>query len=80
MVLAKSEHLLGVIDFWIDTFDIDGIRLDCADCLEFSFMEEMRKRTREKKEDFWLMGEVIHGDYSRYIQDGKKMISQCYKL
>ena len=71
---AVREYLLGVIDFWIDTFDIDGIRLDCADCLEFSFMEEMRKRTREKKEDFWLMGEVIHGDYSRYIQDGQKML------
>ena len=65
---------LGVIDFWIDTFDIDGIRLDCADCLEFSFMEEMRRRTGEKKADFWLMGEVIHGDYSRYIQDGQKML------
>ena len=71
---AVREYLLGVIDFWIDTFDIDGIRLDCADCLDFSFMEEMRRRTGEKKEDFWLMGEVIHGDYSRYIQDGQKML------
>ncbi len=68
------EYLLGVIDFWIDTFDIDGIRLDCADCLEFSFMEEMRRRTEQKKKDFWLMGEVIHGDYSRYIQDRQKML------
>ena len=49
-------------------------RLDCADCLDFGFMEEMRRRTGEKKEDFWLMGEVIHGDYSRYIQDGQKML------
>ena len=31
------EYLLDVIGFWIDEFDIDGIRLDCADCLEFSF-------------------------------------------
>ena len=71
---AVREYLLGVIDFWIDTFDIDGIRLDCADCLEFSFMEEMRRRTVAKKADFWLMGEVIHGDYSRYIQDGQNML------
>jgi len=68
------DYLLDVIDFWIDTFDIDGIRLDCADCLDFYFMEEMRRRTSEKKKDFWLMGEVIHGDYSRYIQDGQKML------
>ena len=71
---AVREYLLGVIDFWIDTFDIDGIRLDCADCLEFSFMEEMRRRTQAKKGDFWLMGEVIHGDYSRYIRDGQSML------
>lgn len=62
------QYLLDVIGFWIDEFDIDGIRLDCADCLEFSFMEDMRRFTSEKKEDFWLMGEVIHGDYSRYIK------------
>ena len=62
------EYLLDVIGFWIDEFDIDGIRLDCADCLEFSFMEDMRRFTNEKKKDFWLMGEVIHGDYSRYVK------------
>ena len=50
------EYLLDVIDFWIDTFDIDVIRLDCADCLDFYFMEEMRRRTAEKKKDFWQIG------------------------
>ncbi|MGI6011263.1 MAG: alpha-amylase family glycosyl hydrolase [Ruminococcus sp.] len=68
------EYLLDVIHFWITEFDIDGIRLDCADCLDFYFMEEMRRRTSQWKADFWLMGEVIHGDYSRYIQDGEKML------
>ncbi len=67
------SYLLDVIGFWIDEFDIDGIRLDCADCLDFSFMEEMRSFTDSKKEDFWLMGEVIHGDYSRYI--GEHMLN-----
>lgn len=66
---AVQDYLFGVIDFWIDEFDIDGIRLDCADQLEFFFMEEMRRRTAGKKEDFWLMGEVIHGDYSRWAND-----------
>ena len=63
------EYLLDVIGFWIDEFDIDGIRLDCADCLDFSFMRDMKSFTSGKKEDFWLMGEVIHGDYARYIND-----------
>jgi len=59
-----KNYLFETIDFWIDEFDIDGIRLDCADCLDFDFMKEMRFRTGQKKKDFWLMGEVIHGDYS----------------
>lgn len=77
---AVREYLLDVIDFWIDEFDIDGIRLDCADCLEFSFMEEMRRRTAQKKSDFWLMGEVIHGDYSRYVKDSMLHSVTNYEL
>lgn len=68
------DYLLDVIEGWIEEFDIDGIRLDCADCLDFGFMEQMRSRTQAKKQDFWLMGEVIHGDYGRYIQDGQHLL------
>ena len=53
------NYLLDVVRFWIDEFDIDGIRLDCADCLHFDFMKELRRAVEEKKQDFWLMGEVI---------------------
>lgn len=62
-----KDYLLDVVRFWIDEFDIDGIRLDCADCLQFDFMKELRWVTSQKKEDFWLMGEVIHGDYARWV-------------
>lgn len=64
-----KDYLLDVVRFWIDEFDIDGIRLDCADCLQFDFMKELRWVTGQKKEDFWLMGEVIHGDYARWVND-----------
>jgi len=61
-----KAYLYDVIRFWISAFDIDGIRLDCANVLDFGFMEELRMKTESMKEDFWLMGEVIHGDYSRW--------------
>jgi cyclomaltodextrinase len=64
-----KDYLFDVIRFWIAEFDIDGIRLDCADCLDFDFMKEMRWMTTQLKEDFWLMGEVIHGDYARWVND-----------
>ncbi len=63
------QYLFDTVRFWIDEFDIDGIRLDCADCLEFNFMRDLRRVALEKKEDFWLMGEVIHGDYARWTGD-----------
>ena len=54
------------IRFWVDEFDIDGIRLDAADVLDFDFMRGLRRLANEVKPEFWLMGEVIHGDYSRW--------------
>lgn len=66
---AVKNYLYDVIRFWIHEFDIDGIRLDCAECLDFEFMKEMRRITAAEKEDFWLMGEVIHGDYARWAND-----------
>lgn len=63
------QYLMDSVRFWIDTFDIDGIRLDCANVLDFAFMKELRRQSSRMKEDFWLMGEVIHGDYSRWVND-----------
>lgn len=62
-----KQYLFDVVQFWIDEFDVDGIRLDCANVLDFGFMAELRSRTASMKEDFWLMGEVIHGDYARWL-------------
>jgi hypothetical protein len=53
----------------VSEFDIDGIRLDAADVLEQGFMRELRSVTDGLKDDFWLMGEVIHGEYSRWVND-----------
>ena len=60
------SYLFDVIRFWVDEFDIDGIRLDAADVLDFDFMKGLRRVANEVKPEFWLMGEVIHGDYSRW--------------
>jgi glycosidase len=64
---AVKNYLFDAVHFWIDTFNIDGMRLDAANELDFSFMSELRSITEAKKPDFWLMGEVVHGDYSRWV-------------
>jgi len=35
--------------------------------LDFSYMQMLRQVANEVKPDFWLMGEVIHGDYIRWV-------------
>lgn len=64
-----QDYICNVIRRWVKEFDIDGIRLDAADVLDFGFMKQLRRTANEVKEDFWLMGEVIHGDYSRWAND-----------
>ena len=68
------------IRFWISEFDIDGIRLDCANVMDFGFMQEMRTQTASMKPDFWLMGEVIHGEYGRWVNDGMLHSVTNYEL
>ena len=63
---AVRDYLLDTVSFWVREFDIDGIRLDCANVLDFDFMRALRAHCGGLKRDFWLMGEVIHGDYSRW--------------
>ena len=60
------HYICDVIRFWVEEFDVDGIRLDAADVLDFDFMKALRRTANEVKPEFWLMGEVIHGDYSRW--------------
>ena len=66
---AVKDYICDVIRFWVSEFDIDGIRLDAADVLDFDFMRALRQTANDVKADFWLMGEVIHGDYSRWAND-----------
>ncbi len=67
---AVRDYICDVIRFWVKEFDIDGIRLDAADVMDFNYMQAFRQVANEVKTDFWLMGEVIHGNYSRWANDG----------
>ena len=62
-----QNYHYDTIRFWVREFDIDGIRLDAADVLDFEFMKGLRRLANEVKPEFWLMGEVIHGEYARWV-------------
>ena len=60
------DHLLGAVGLWMEEFGIDGLRLDAADCVDPDFFRQLRAFTKGRNPDFWLMGEIIHGDYNRW--------------
>lgn len=59
------EHLFDAVGCWIDTFDIDGLRLDAANVMDVSFFKQLSDFTKSKKPDFWMFGEIVGGDYNR---------------
>lgn len=77
-----KKHLFGAVEMWMREFNIDGIRLDAADCLDHDFMRELSAFCKNIRPDFWLMGEVIHGDYNKWANP--QMLDsvtnyECYK-
>jgi glycosidase len=61
------QHLLEAVRHWIKDFDIDGLRLDVADILDLEFQKALSSFSRSLRPGFWLMGEVIQGDYRRWV-------------
>ncbi|MDO4317402.1 MAG: alpha-amylase family glycosyl hydrolase [Lachnospiraceae bacterium] len=76
------QYLLGAVEGWIREFDIDGLRLDVAYCLDPNFVRRLRSFCDGEKPEFWLCGEMLHGDYNRLMND--QMLHsvtnyECYK-
>lgn len=79
---AVIDHILDKVNYWIDFFDIDGLRLDVAYCLDHEFLRRLREFTDSKKAEFFLLGEVLHGEYGRMLNEmhlHSLTNYQCYK-
>ena len=75
-------HIFHAVEGWINEFGIDGIRLDVAYCLDRGFLRRLREFTDSKKDDFFLVGEVLHGEYGRMLSEmniHSVTNYQCYK-
>jgi glycosidase len=74
------RYLLDAAKSWATELDIDGLRLDSANVLDFGFMKELRSEMAKVKPDFWLMGEVVHGDYSKWANSETLHSATNYEL
>lgn len=68
-------HIFETVKYWVDEFDIDGLRLDVAYCLDMDFLRRLRELANGIKPEFALIGELLHGDYNRFVNDG--MLHSC---
>lgn len=77
-----KQHIFDSIRTWVEEFDIDGLRLDVAYCLDENFVRELRAFCDSLKPDFFLVGEMLHGDYNRLMNDSMLHSAtnyECYK-
>lgn len=68
-----NAYLADVIRGWEADYDIDGLRLDVAYCLDLGFLSYLRdianELTQKRGSKFLLLGETMFGDYNRWMND-----------
>lgn len=76
------RYLLEVVEEWIREYGIAGLRLDAADVIPEDFLRELREHCLSLNSEFWLLGEIVHGDYTR-LANPETLHSvtnyECYK-
>ena len=76
------KYIFENIKNWVNEFDIDGLRLDVAYCLNDDFLSALRRFINELKPQFFVFGETLHGDYNRWMNDNachSVTNYECYK-
>ena len=61
------DHVFSVASYWLKEVDIDGWRLDVAYQISPDFWREFRQTCKKNKADCFLVGEMIHGPYNKWI-------------
>ena len=62
------DYVVNVMSYWLDR-GAAGWRLDAAYAVPPGFWRKALPRVRERHQDAWISGEVIHGDYAAYVMD-----------
>jgi len=83
---SLNGYCADVVRTWEREFDIDGLRLDVAYCLDRGFLGYLRSVTNEltgkRGQKFLMLGETMFGDYNLWMGDGAcdtVTNYECYK-
>lgn len=66
---AVADHVSEVMIHWLER-GIAGWRLDAAYSVPLPFWRTVTSRVRARFPETWLVGEVIHGDYTSFVTEG----------
>ncbi|MDO4285931.1 MAG: alpha-amylase family glycosyl hydrolase [Eubacteriales bacterium] len=76
------QYLLESVGYWMDEFGIDGLRIDVAYCVDRDFLKRLRQYTAARKADFYMIGEILGGDYKQVANPEMLQSAtnyECYK-
>ncbi len=77
-----KDYIFSVVSYWLKEIDVDGWRLDVAYEINSEFWQEFRIVCKTAKSNCFIVGEMIHGPYTKWI--GPKLLDagtgfQIYK-
>jgi cyclomaltodextrinase len=65
---AVADHVARVMSYWCER-GVDSWRLDAAYAVRPQFWASTLPAVRATHPEVWVSGEMIHGDYRRYVEE-----------
>lgn len=73
------QYVTAVMEHWLAR-GIDGWRLDAAYSVDTDFWARVIPAVRDRHPNAWFLGEVIHGDHSRFVASSCVDATTQYEL